>query len=397
MLYLRQLIPAILLYLPQNFTFLRKLEMVDLKGQYQKIKEEIDSKIIEVVESTAFIKGPEVKLFEEELATYLGVKHVIGCANGTDALQLAMMALGLQPGDEVITADFTYVATAEIIALLGLKPVLVDVDENYYSLNLEQVKKAITPRTKAIVPVHLFGQSAPMQELMQIAHEHNIYVVEDNAQAIGCDYTFNNGTKAKTGTIGHIGCTSFFPSKNLGCFGDGGALFTNDDEWANKIAQMANHGQGKRYYHDTIGVNSRLDSIQAAVLRIKLKHLDEYSAARNQAAQKYSELLSSVDWLQCPQIAPYSNHVFHQYTLECKNGKRDELIAYLNEKGIPANIYYPVPLHSQKAYAHYGFIHEEFNVTNRLCEEVFSIPMHTELDLEQQEFICKHIIEFNKR
>ncbi len=369
--------------------------MVDLKGQYQRISEEIDQAVLDVVRSTQYINGPEVKLFSEELATYLGAKHVIPCANGTDALQVAMMGLGLKPGDEVITATFTYVATAEVIALLGLTPVLVDVDPVTFCLDPEQVRRRVTDKTKAIVPVHLFGQSAPMQEIMEIASEHNLFVIEDNAQAIGCEYTFGDGSVKKAGAIGTVGTTSFFPSKNLGCYGDGGAMFTNDDEVANQLRMMANHGQTVRYYHDVIGVNSRLDSVQAAILRIKLRYLDEYCAARLAAANAYSEALSQADWITVPATASYSTHVFHQYTMVLDDTvDRNALQKHLNDKGIPANIYYPVPLHLQKAYRSDLYKEGDFPVTEKLCASVLSLPMHTELDADQIAFITDSVLEF---
>ncbi len=368
------------------------LQMVDLKSQYAKIKTEIDTAIINVVESTQFIGGTEVKNFQQNLEKYLGVKHVIPCANGTDALQIAMMALGLKPGDEVIVPSFTYVATAEVIALLGLKPVMTDVDPKTFNISPAIIKKHITKRTKAIVPVHLFGQSADIEGIMKIAAEHNLYVIEDNAQAIGADYTFSNGEKKKTGTIGHIGCTSFFPSKNLGCYGDGGAMMTNDDALAAKLRSIANHGQAARYYHETIGVNSRLDAIQAAILNIKLAKLDEYNAARNRAAKYYDKAFSKIKELKTPARAKNSTHAFHQYTLLVKNGKRDELNKFLEEKGVPSMIYYPVPLYEQKAFAHYWKRKSGFKVTELLCKEVISLPMHTELTDET----LKHITDMVK-
>lgn len=368
--------------------------MVDLSTQYKKIKSEIDSAIHNVLDSTSFIKGPEVKKFEEELATYLKVKHVIGCANGTDALQIAMMALNLKPGDEVITASFTYVATAEAIALLKLSPVLVDVYPDTFTIDVEAVEKAITPKTKAIVPVHLFGQAADMEPLMNLAKKHNLFIIEDVAQAIGCDYTFSNGKKVKTGTIGDIGCTSFFPSKNLGCYGDGGALFTNDDTLAEKIKMIANHGQSVQYYHDEIGVNSRLDSIQAAILRIKLKQLDAYAEARNQAAMFYDRAFAKHPNITIPARFPKSNHVFHQYTLKIEGASRDELRNYLQSKNIPAMIYYPVPLHMQKAYSSNRYKSGDFPVTEQLCKSVISLPMHTELNEEQLSTITQSVLSF---
>lgn len=368
--------------------------MVDLKSQYTNIKQDIDSAISSVIDNTGFIRGKEVKEFEKELADYLNIKHVISCGNGTDALQIAMMALGLQPGDEVITTNFTFIATVEVIALLKLKPVLVDVYHDTYNINIEEVKKAITPKTKAIVPVHLFGQSAYMEQIMQIADEHNLYVIEDNAQAIGADYTFTDGTVKKTGTIGHIGCTSFFPSKNLGCYGDGGALFTNDDVLAEKISVITNHGSKVKYYHDVIGVNSRLDTLQAAILKVKLPLLDNYCNARRQAAEFYNTAFAKIEELQTPETAPFTTHVFHQYTLKVKNGKRDILKQWLNDNNIPAMIYYPVPLHLQKAFAEYKDSSKNYPVTEKLSEQVLSLPMHTELDNEQLHYITGKVTEF---
>ncbi len=365
--------------------------MVDLKGQYDAIKQEVDNGIQEVINNAQFINGPQVKKFKESLEKYLGVKHVIPCANGTDALQLALMALDVKPGDEVIAPSFTFVATAEVIALLGLTPILVDVDPDTFCIDIEEVEKVISPKTKAIVPVHLFGHSANMEPLMNLAKKHNIFVVEDNAQAIGGDYTFNDGSTAKTGTIGHFGCTSFFPSKNLGCYGDGGALFTNDDDLAHKARIMANHGMEVRYYHDFVGVNSRLDSIQAVVLDAKLKKLDEYSAARQKAASLYSEKLSAIG-LKTPHIANYSTHVFHQYTVVANSEEqRDNIIKHLQGKGIACAVYYPVPLHKQKAYKSEKYPEDSFPVTNELAERVFSLPMHTELDEETINIICNEI------
>lgn len=354
-------------------------QMVDLKNQYLKIKHEIDSAIQEVIDSTAFINGPAVKTFQQNLEQYLNVKHVIPCANGTDALQIAMMALGLKPGDEVITADFTYVATAEVIGLLGLKPVLVDVYPDTFDINIEAVEKNITPKTKAIVPVHLFGQSANMEALMDIAKKYNLFVIEDNAQAIGSEYTFKDGSKKKTGTIGHIGCTSFFPSKNLGCFGDGGAIMTNDDELASKCRMIASHGQSKQYVHDVLGVNSRLDSIQAAILNVKLKYLNDYIAARQKAAAFYDKAFASHPEIIIPKRKDNSTHVFHQYTLQIKNNKRNQLKEYLQQNGIPSMIYYPIPLHMQNAYSDSRYKPGDFPVTEQLCNSVLSLPMHTEL------------------
>lgn len=373
---------------------MKNIQMVDLMGQYDKIKNEIDSAILDVVKSSAYINGPEVKSFQSELEDYLKVKHVIPCANGTDALQIAMMALNLQPGDEVITANFTYVATAEAIALLKLTPVLVDVNPNTFNIDPEAVKKAITPKTKAIVPVHLYGQSADMEAIMEIAKEHNLYVIEDTAQAIGAEYTFSDGTTKKVGTIGDIGTTSFFPSKNLGCYGDGGAIFTNNSELNDKIRMVANHGQSKQYYHDSIGVNSRLDSIQAAILRKKLPHLDGYNAARKKAADYYTNAFNEVEWLEAPFLDNKSTHVFHQYTLKTKGVDRFELRDYLQNKGVPAMIYYPVPLHLQKAYLDDRYKAGDFPVTEELCETVISLPMHTELTNEIQDFIIETIKSF---
>lgn len=358
---------------------MQAIPMVDLKAQYALIKSEIDNGIQEVMDSMAFINGPAVKAFQTELSHYLGGAEVIACANGTDALQIAMMALGLQPGDEVITANFTYVATAEVIALLQLKPVLVDVDPHTFNIDVAAVEKAITPRTKAIVPVHLFGQCADMAPLLALAEKHQLYVIEDTAQAIGADYTFPDGRVAKAGTMGTIGCTSFFPSKNLGCYGDGGAIFTRDAVLANKIRMIANHGQSVQYYHDEVGVNSRLDSIQAAILRAKLPHLDRYNASRAAAAAYYTAAFNKVSWLTTPHLAANSTHVFHQYTLQLGEGvDREAFRAHLTALGIPCMIYYPVPLHEQKAYAQHG----HYPVTEALCKSVVSLPMHSELGEE---------------
>ncbi len=374
---------------------MKKIQMVDLVSQYEQIQDQVDQAITNVVRSSAYINGPEVKTFQAELEQYLSVKHVIPCANGTDALQIAMMALGLKPGDEVITATFTYVATAEIIALLGLTPVLVDVDEDTFGLNPDQVKAAITEKTKAIVPVHLFGQCADMESIMDIAREYDLFVVEDTAQAIGADYTFANGQTQKAGTIGHIGSTSFFPSKNLGCYGDGGAIFTNDDELAKKLRIIANHGQTVRYYHDMIGVNSRLDSIQAAVLRCKLPHLDRYNANRGKAAAYYDKAFADVSELKTPFRDPKSTHVFHQYTLQLVDSiDRNALVEYLSSKDIPAMIYYPVALHMQKAYKDDRYGEGSFPVTERLVSRVFSLPMHSELSEEQLEYITEEVKNF---
>lgn len=371
------------------------LQMVDLKTQYHHIKAELDAALIEVLESTRFIGGPKVDAFARNLEEYLGVKHVIPCANGTDALQIAMMALGLKPGDEVIVPAFTYVATAEVIALLGLTPVMVDVDPHTFNIKPELIEPAITARTKAIVPVHLFGQSADMAAIMSLAERHNLVVIEDNAQAIGATYTFPDGTQKKTGAIGHIGCTSFFPSKNLGCYGDGGAMMTNDDNLAARLRMVANHGQSRQYYHDVIGVNSRLDALQAVVLDIKLRHLDQYNAARAAAADRYDAAFAEVPQLATPFRDLQSTHVFHQYTLQVLEGDRGALQQYLAGKGVPSMIYYPVPLYSQEAFAHYwpGGV---LPVTEQLCSRVISLPMHTELDAATQERIIEAVKSFFK-
>ena len=373
---------------------MEKIQMVDLKGQYQKIKDEVDKGIMDVIESTAFIKGPAVSKFQKNLEDYLNVKHVIPCGNGTDALQVAMMALGLKPGDEVITTSFTFIATAEVIALLGLTPVLVDVDPDTYNISPEAVRKAITGKTRAIVPVHLFGQSAPMEEILKIAEEFDLFVIEDNAQAIGADYIFEDGSRKKTGTIGNVGCTSFFPSKNLGAYGDGGAVFTNDDELAEQLRAIVNHGMKVRYYHDYVGVNSRLDSIQAAVLDVKLKYLDDYCNARRKAADYYDRAFAGHPKLKTPFRYEKSTHVFHQYTLVTKDVDRDALKAHLAEKGIPMMIYYPVPLHMQKAYKDPRYKEGDFPVTEYLSEHVISLPMHTELTEEQLKYITSSVLEF---
>lgn len=374
---------------------MKKIQMVDLKGQYEPLKEQIQKSFNQVLEFTAFINGPQVHSFQKELEDYLGVKHVIPCANGTDALQIAMMGLGLKPGDEVITADFTFAATVEVIALLGLVPVLVDVEKDTFNIDIEAIKKAITPKTKAIVPVHLYGRPANMEAILEIAKEHNLFIIEDNAQAIGADYTFKNGKKQKLGTIGNVGATSFFPSKNLGCYGDGGAIFTNDDELAHILRGIVNHGMYIRYHHDVVGVNSRLDTLQACVLSAKLPHLDTYNQKRRAAAKKYSEKLQQNPNIIVPEIPEgETSHIFHQYTIRIINGKRDALAEYLTEKGVPFGIYYPIPLHSQKAYADERYNDKDFPVTNQLVKEVISLPMHTELDDEQIDFITKLIIDF---
>ncbi|OWP84637.1 transcriptional regulator [Flavobacterium davisii] len=374
---------------------MRKIQMVDLKSQYDKIKEEVNASIQEVLDTTTYINGPLVQQFQSDLEQYLGVKHVIPCANGTDALQIAMMGLGLKPGDEVITADFTFAATVEVIALLQLTPVLVDVDIDTMNISIEAIQKAITPKTKAIVPVHLFGRAANMDAIMEIARENNLYVIEDNAQAIGANYTFKDGSKAKVGAIGHVAATSFFPSKNLGCYGDGGAIFTNDDQLAHVIRGIVNHGMYIRYHHDVVGVNSRLDSIQAGVLKTKLPHLDTYNKARREAAYKYNAALASNVNIVIPQFdINHDDHVFHQYVFRVTNGKRDALLEHLQSKGIPSAIYYPIPLHSQKAYSDVRYNDADFVVTNQLVKEVIALPMHTELDEEQIKFITEIVLEF---
>ncbi len=375
-----------------------KFPMVDLKGQYLKIKPEIDAAIAGVIESTAFIKGPAVKQFEQHLAGYLNVKHVIGCGNGTDALQLALMALGLEPGDEVITSSFTFIATAEVIALLKLKPVLVDVLPDTYNIDPEAVEKAITSRTKAIIPVHLFGQTADMHRIMQIAHKHNLYVIEDTTQALGADFTDpETGKTQKAGTIGTIGCTSFFPSKNLGAYGDGGAVFTNNDDLATQLRMLANHGMKVRYYHDYVGVNSRLDTLQAAILDVKLPHLDEYARARQQAADFYNRAFAGCKKLKTPQTAPFTTHVFHQYTLVLdENVNRQALMDFLKERGIASAVYYPVPLHLQKAYRDERYGTGDFPVTEKLSRTVLSLPIHTEMTPDIQKEITEAVLTFLK-
>jgi len=374
---------------------MKKIQMVDLKSQYDKIKTTVTNSIEEVLESNAYINGPQVHAFQKNLEEYLGVKHVIPCANGTDALQIAMMGLDLKPGDEVITADFTFAATVEVIALLKLTPVLVDVDLDDMNISLERIKAAITPKTKAIVPVHLFGRTADMQAIMDLAKEHNLYVIEDNAQAIGADYKFPDGSTKKVGTIGHVGATSFFPSKNLGCYGDGGAIFTNDDQLAHTLRGIVNHGMYERYHHDVVGVNSRLDSIQAAVLNAKLPFLNDYNNARREAAAKYNDALSGHAKIITPSFdSNENNHVFHQYTLRIIDADRNGLMQHLLDKGIPCAIYYPIPLHSQKAYLDARYEEKDFPVTNQLVKEVISLPMHSELDDEQIKFITDSVIEF---
>ncbi|HSN09520.1 MAG TPA: DegT/DnrJ/EryC1/StrS family aminotransferase [Hanamia sp.] len=378
---------------------MKPIHMVDLKQQYLHIKDEIDAAVAGVLDSTLFIGGPQVAGFANNLAKYLGVKHVIPCANGTDALQIAMMALDLQPGDEVITPSFTYVATTEVIALLKLKPVFVEVDPKTFCIDPEAIKKAITPKTKAIVPVHLYGQSCQMEEIMAIATENNLYVIEDNAQSIGSDYTYKDGTTKKTGSIGHISCTSFFPSKNLGCYGDGGAICTNDDVLADKLKMIANHGQKERYYHEIVGCNSRLDALQAAILNIKLPLLDGYIGARRKAADFYDNAFKGNEKITTPFRADYSKHVFHQYTLILENVEspasfRDGLQAFLAENNIPSMIYYPVPAHKQNMFAKFGGADYDLEKTDWLTHRVISLPMHTELDEEQQNYITQKVLEY---
>ena len=375
---------------------MRPLQMVDTKTQYLHIKEEVDKAVSEVMDSAAYINGPAVGQFAEQLASYLSVKHVIPCANGTDALQIALMALDLQPGDEVITPSFTYIATTEVIALLRLKPVFVEVDPFHFCMDPVALERAITPRTRAIVPVHLYGQAAPLKEILDIASRHGIAVVEDNAQAIGCDYSFEDGQKKKTGTLGTIGCTSFYPSKNLGAFGDGGALFTNDDVLASRIRMIANHGQSKRYYHDVVGCNSRLDTMQAAILSVKLTRLDQYNAARRQAAGFYDQAFAGCSSLLTPRRVNHGTHVFHQYTLRVTNGQRDALATFLTNRQIPSMIYYPVPGHRQKMFDSFLTTTPDLPITDLLTEQVISLPIHTELDTEQLSFIASGVLDFFK-
>lgn len=376
---------------------MKKIQMVDLINQYQHIKPTVDKGFEEVLNTASFINGPQVNSFAQNLEKYLDVKHVIPCGNGTEALQIALMALNLQPGDEVITADFTFAATVEVISLLKLNSVLVDVDYDTFTISPDAIRKAITPKTKAIIPVHLFGQCANMEEIIQIANEHNLYVIEDNAQAIGSEYTFRNGTRKKSGTMGIIGTTSFFPSKNLGCYGDGGALFTDNDELAHKIRGIVNHGMYKRYYHDEIGVNSRLDSLQAVVLNAKLPLLDSYNEKRRKAADYYDQAFSNHPNLVIPvRMEIYSTHVFHQYTLKVINSDRDSLQKYLSEREVPAMIYYPVPLRKQKAYDNGNYKDEDFPATNKLINEVISLPMHTELQDDQLKYITETVLSFFK-
>jgi dTDP-4-amino-4,6-dideoxygalactose transaminase len=373
---------------------MREIQMVDLRVQYEKIGSEIDNAIKSVLVSTAFIKGPDVKLFEEELQEYVGVKHVISCANGTDALHLALRVLGLKPGDEVITTNFTFIATVEVVALLGLKLVIVDPEPGSFNISIEAVRKAITAKTKVIVPVHLFGQCADMESLMDLAKKHNLFIIEDAAQATGSDYIFRDGTTKKAGTIGHIGTTSFFPSKNLGCYGDGGALYTNDDTLAKKLRSIANHGMKIRYHYDDIGVNSRLDTIQAAILRVKLRYLSQFNAARRAVADQYDKAFESCNSITVPQRVSYSSHIFHQYTIKVKNGKRNDLKKFLESKNIPSMVYYPGPLHMQEAYSYLGYKENDFPVTSTLCKEVLSLPMHPDMEQEQLDYIILNILNF---
>ncbi len=374
---------------------MKKIQMVDLQSQYYKIKADVDNAVLNVIDSAAFINGPEVKSFQTELEQYLDVKHVIPCANGTDALQIALMALDLKEGDEIITADFTFAATVEVVHLLKLKSVLVDVDYDTFTIDIEKLKAAITPKTKAIIPVHIFGQCANMEEILKVAKEHGLFVIEDNAQAIGSDFIFSDGTVKKSGTMGILGTTSFFPSKNLGCYGDGGAIFTNDDELAHKLRGIVNHGMYERYYHDEVGVNSRLDSLQATILRKKLPLLDGYNEARRKAADYYDEAFAENPNILTPKRAAYSTHVFHQYTLRILNGQRNELQKFLTEKEVPAMIYYPVALRKQKAYFQESDP-KDFVNTDKLLEQVISLPMHTELDEEQLKYITDAVLEFMK-
>ncbi len=375
---------------------MNRISMVDLQGQYRRIKSEVDQAIQDVIDNASFIKGPDVKAFETELAQYLGAKHVIACANGTDALQICLMALGLTPGDEVITPDFTFISTVEVAALLGLRPVITDVEPGTFNMDISSLEQAITPRTRVIMPVHLFGQCANMDDILRTASAHGIMVIEDVAQALSSDYTDIKGHTSKAGTLGRIGTTSFFPSKNLGCFGDGGAMITNDPVLADKMAAITHHGMRIRYHYDMTGVNSRLDTLQAAILRVKLKHLDEYSVARNRAAGWYDKRLRDIPGIEIPERSSFSTHVFHQYTLRLQGINRDELRSHLERKGIPSMVYYPVPLHLQKAFLYLGYHEGDFPVTEQLCRSVLSLPMHTELDEEQVKYISDSLVEFIK-
>ncbi|MAM16253.1 MAG: transcriptional regulator [Flavobacteriaceae bacterium] len=374
---------------------MKKIEMVDLRGQYQKIQSKVDDSVLKTINSASFINGPQVKSFQKHLEKYLRVKHVIPCANGTDALQIALMALDLKPGDEVITPDFTYASTIEVILLLGLTPVLVDIDIDTFNIDVSGIKNAISSKTKAIIPVHLFGQVASMNKILEIAQENDLYIIEDNAQSLGSNFTFKDGSKKKAGTIGHIGTTSFFPSKNLGAYGDGGAIFTEDDDLAHTLRGIVNHGMYVRYYHDLVGVNSRLDSIQASILDIKLDYLDDYNNSRCIAASKYNLRFKDQSNIITPiRVGERDSHVFHQYTLRILNRKRDELVKYLNDRNIPCGIYYPVPLHLQKAYKSNRYNQSDFKVTNQVVKEVISLPMHTELTDDQLDYISSYVIKF---
>jgi dTDP-4-amino-4,6-dideoxygalactose transaminase len=373
---------------------MKEIQMVDLKTQYDRLRSEIDNAIFSVINTSAFIKGPDVRSFEEELQNYMGVKNVISCANGTDALYLAMMSLGLRPGDEVITTNFTFIATLETVALLGMKPVIVEPEAGNFNISPEGIRKAITPRTKAIVPVHLFGQCSDMEVIMKIAGEHGLFVIEDAAQATGADYFFSDGTVCKAGTMGNAGTTSFFPSKNLGCYGDGGAVYTDDDELAKKIRSIANHGMKLRYHYNDIGVNSRLDTIQAAILRVKLRYLDEFNASRKAVADFYDSAFAGCNGIIVPVREKYSSHIFHQYTIRVPDGRRDKLKQFLGENGIPSMVYYPGPLHLQEAYRFLGYSETDFPVTSSLCREVLSLPVHTEMEQEQLEYITDKVLHF---
>lgn len=370
--------------------------MVDLKAQYETIGHEIDNAIKSVIDSASFIKGPDVRSFEEELGKYLGIRNVISCANGTDALQIALMSLGIKPGDEVITTPFTFIATVEVVALLGLKLVFVEPEEGTFNISPGAIKRAVSPKTRAIVPVHLFGQCADMEEILKIASDNNIFVIEDAAQATGTDYIFSSGKRAKAGTMGHIGTTSFFPSKNLGCYGDGGALFTGDDNLAGKLRSIANHGMKVKYYHDDIGVNSRLDTIQAAILRVKLKYLDDFNRARQKAADYYDESFLGCNSVKIPERSSFSTHIFHQYTIRADSNKRDKLKEFLWSEGIPSMVYYPLPLHLQNAYKYLGCKPGDFPVSEKLCSEVLSLPIYPEIEHDQLEHITSTVLKFFK-
>ncbi|NOY38508.1 MAG: DegT/DnrJ/EryC1/StrS family aminotransferase [Chlorobi bacterium] len=376
---------------------MKSIRMVDLQSQYLKLKKEIDDAMQEVILSSAFINGPSVKKFAENLADYAGTAHVVPCGNGTDALQVSLMALDLKPGDEVIVPDFTFIATVEVVAFMGLTPVVTDVDPDTFMMRPDEIEKAVTSRTRAIIPVHLYGQCAPMEDILTIAKKHNLFVIEDSAQALGSDYLFSDGTRKKAGTLGHTGCISFFPSKSLGAYGDGGAIFTNDAVLAVKLRSIVNHGTRKKYFHERVGINSRLDTLQAAILDVKLQHLDEFNLARQQAADFYNHAFMSLPYLKIPKQVPWSTHIFHQYTLITRGINRDELIKYLKDKGIPAMIYYPQPMHRQKAFAHFSFAGQDFPVSDMLCKSVLSLPMHPELTEDQLHWITKHISEYPKR